>query len=139
MTASVSFMAYGHPNVLATHRNTIEFTKEDFLTKEGDCILGVNADFSAEALREFVKECERDFVEVEIRCGDFTEIIMGKLNKGFNDNKAIVIRKSNFVSERTLVTEADKAACDLNREMVDSIRKEECVVVTMREIEGMFL
>ena len=34
-------IAQGHPNVLGTHRTTIEITTEDFLTTNGNCIIGV--------------------------------------------------------------------------------------------------
>ena len=39
------FNAYGHPNILGTHKTTFEFTKDNELTLNGDCIVGVKADF----------------------------------------------------------------------------------------------
>ena len=51
----ISFNAYGHENVKATHKNTIEFTKEKELTPQGDCILGVNSDFDFKKIAEFIK------------------------------------------------------------------------------------
>ena len=41
----MKFRIYGHKNMLAIHKNTLEFTKDKELTKRGDCIVGVNSDF----------------------------------------------------------------------------------------------
>ena len=35
--------AFGHENVLCTHKSTIEITKHKSLSEKGDCIIGVNA------------------------------------------------------------------------------------------------
>ena len=35
----IRFNIFGHPNILCNHKNTLEFTKQDFVTKKGDCIL----------------------------------------------------------------------------------------------------
>ena len=42
----ITFKAYGHENIRATHNRTIEFTKHKELSVRGDCIIGVNSDFS---------------------------------------------------------------------------------------------
>ncbi len=41
-----SFTAWGHENITANHKRTLEFTKDNELSLEGDCILGVSANFS---------------------------------------------------------------------------------------------
>ncbi len=120
---SYSFTSEGHPNVLGTHKNTLEITKENFLTKNGDCILGINADFDFAKLRQFISGCKTDFIRIELKTGSFSEKVSGKLNKDFSDEKSIVIRKSNFISERTLITESDKSAGDLPRELIRQMKK----------------
>ena len=50
-----SFFAYGHKNILATHKTTIEFTKDRELSLRGNCILGVNADFNLIELKKSMK------------------------------------------------------------------------------------
>ena len=42
----MKFSILGHENILATHKNTLEFTKDDFVTKTGDCIVGISSDFN---------------------------------------------------------------------------------------------
>ena len=41
----LTFLAFGHKNITANHKTTLEFTKENSVTKKGDCIIGVNSDF----------------------------------------------------------------------------------------------
>ncbi|MGB9674949.1 MAG: DUF371 domain-containing protein, partial [Nanopusillaceae archaeon] len=33
----------GHKLVKATHKSTLEITKDNFLTERGDCIIGINS------------------------------------------------------------------------------------------------
>jgi hypothetical protein len=47
--------ALGHKNVLATHKTTLEFTKDDYLTKKGDCILAINLDKIPKAMQGKIK------------------------------------------------------------------------------------
>ena len=42
----MEFFIYGHKNLLGTHKNTLEFTKDKELTLNGDCIIGVNSNFN---------------------------------------------------------------------------------------------
>ena len=45
---------YGHENIRATHKTTLEFTKDKNLTRNGDCIIAVAADKGlADLSREF--------------------------------------------------------------------------------------
>ena len=48
--------ALGHKNVLAKHKTTLEITKDDHLTPQGDCIVAVSADRGP-------KEFSKDFLE----------------------------------------------------------------------------
>ena len=49
------FKAYGHPNITAKHKTTLEFTKDENLSLRGDCIVGVKADFSLSEIKKFIK------------------------------------------------------------------------------------
>lgn len=118
----MQFVAYGYPNIRATHKTTIEFTKEKDLSLKGDCIVGVNADFDAKALREFIGQNKDKKVRIILCVDDIKEEICAELNPHFNDNKEMVIRKSGFISKRTFAIKADKAASDLDRELVKRIK-----------------
>ena len=52
---SFEFSCYGHKNILATHKNTLEFTKDEQLSLKGDCIVGVKADYELRELKKFLK------------------------------------------------------------------------------------
>ena len=46
------------------------------------------------------------------------EKINAEINKSFNSDKEMVIRKSDFIDERTLAIKADKAAFELDKDLV---------------------
>ena len=105
----MKFIAYGHPNIMSTHKNTFEFTKDKEVTKSGDCIVGVNADFSMQELKKILS---KKSIKIQIMVGDTKETITAIPNPDFNSNHEIVVRKTGFISKRTLAINADKAAND---------------------------
>ncbi len=115
------FFAYGHPNVLSIHKMTLEFTKDTKLTKRGDCIVGVNADFEFEELEKFLA-CKR--ITLTITAGEITERITAVPNPDFRSNHEMVIRKTDFFSERTFAIKADKAAIDMDKRLVAEMKKD---------------
>ncbi|MBM3897408.1 MAG: DUF371 domain-containing protein [Thaumarchaeota archaeon] len=117
---------YGHPNVRAWHEKTIEVTKDSNLTLEGDCIVGVRASKGCSQLAEEVKSALNDgsLVKFEIEVGSqvFGFTARGSSELTFEDEHEIVIRKSDYVSPRTLAVRADKAACDVPRKIVEILK-----------------
>ncbi len=128
-----SFICYGHENITARHKTTLEFTKDKELRLEGDCIIGVGADFSLDRIKEFIKSLGGNTkISITIEAMDYDskgpnnnpynerikdkkiiEKISCEANPGFNSDKEIVVRKGDFVSERTLGIKADKAAWEI--------------------------
>lgn len=125
------FRAWGHPNIKATQKNTIEFTKEDYVSPEGDCIVGVNADFDAEKLKEFVKKHKH--VKITIKTGGLQEVILAKTNSFFDDDKELVIRLGEYASPRTFAVRADKAAKHLSRDLVKALQTGSPIEVEVEE------
>ena len=122
--------AQGHPNVVATHRTTFEITKHTELTRRGDCIIGVNANKCPLDLSYNFKElCKHDesTIRVELEAAGITEFIEGSGSHklSFNHPTESVGRKSSYVSSRTIMLRADKAANDLNRELIDALTHSE--------------
>ena len=115
----MKFCIYGHENVLATHHSTLEFTKDNHLTKKGDCIIGVKADFSYEELMELTK---KENITIVISIDELREEVHAKVNRNFNHKHEIVIRKNDFISTRTLGIKADKAAIDLNKKLIEKLK-----------------
>jgi len=106
----MQFTAQGHRNISARHKTTLEFTKDDYVTPTGDCIVGINADFK-------VPKQDLGRIRIIIECDGHREEIVALHNPGF-DSHEMVIRKSDFLDKRTFAIKADKAACDLGRQMV---------------------
>jgi hypothetical protein len=119
--------AQGHRNLLAKHPTTFEITKDNELTRRGDCVIGVNAtkglrDMSA----DFKKLCGNDQarIAVELRVGAMVEMIEGEGSQRLvlDHPTEMVGRRSSYVSDRTFMIHADRAACDLDRAMVSALR-----------------
>ena len=119
------FHAYGHPHILGTHKTTLEFTKDGEISLEGDCIVGVKADFELSKLRELIEKSSTKNVTITIELPDkkIKETILAAINPNFGDDRELVIRKTNFISKRTFATSSDKAAFELNRELIRFLRK----------------
>ncbi|MBU7014056.1 MAG: DUF371 domain-containing protein [Theionarchaea archaeon] len=116
--------AYGHPNMLALHRTTIEVTTEDWLTRKGDCIIGVRASHALSDLRDELLSLKNSHVTLVIAAGGIVERITGFIHPSlqFTDTRAIILRKSSFLCPRTLLIHASKAAIDLNRDLISKMK-----------------
>ncbi len=118
----------GHKNVRATHRTTVEITREPELTPRGDCIIGVSADKGLRHFSSRFKEMVRVPGALVIALiltehGD-TDIIKGFGDPGLSldDPDRIIIRKSGYVAPNTVMVRASKAAKDLSRSLVEALR-----------------
>ena len=125
----MKFYAYGHRNILATHKSTLEFTKDRELTKKRDCIIGVSSDFSLAELKQFIKNLKKKKIKIIVRADGFKEEINADINPYFDDDTEIVIRKSNFISKRTFAINANKAAVDLKRELISRLKENKKYIV----------
>ncbi|MGI0003717.1 MAG: DUF371 domain-containing protein [Candidatus Nitrosotenuis sp.] len=118
---------HGHKNIRAYHPRTIEITTEPDLTLQGDCIIGVAADYGCKEIPEKLKK--------KLRRSDSQITIMITVNgksfkvagKGHKDLKLenphdIVIRKSKFLCPRTLAIGCDKSSEDMPREMIKQLQ-----------------
>lgn len=113
----------GHPMVRSSHPTTIEITTEEYLTENGDCIVGVKASRGCAGLGGAMKEAiRRPGAKVTIRLvvGDrsFEVRAAGDPRLGLSDPHDMVIRRSDFVSDRTLAVRADSASRNIPREIV---------------------
>lgn len=117
----IKFNCYGHENIKAKHKNTLEFTKEKELTPQGDCILGVNADFDLGQVREFIKGKEKAIVKITV--DDISDSFEFIPNPKFNDNKEMVFRLGEFASERTLGLRVSKACKHIKREIAEKMKE----------------
>ncbi|MEN3000157.1 MAG: DUF371 domain-containing protein [Acidilobaceae archaeon] len=126
----LEFRARGHPNVRATHRTTLEITKEEDLTPRGDCIVGVGAEISPADMPDEVKRVimSDGATIVALLCArEVCDVVVGKGSSKLEprDSKKMVFRRSSYVGPETVMIGADKAARDLRRELVSLLSKGE--------------
>ena len=119
--------ASGHENIEATHPTTLEITKERGLSRRGDCIIAIGTDKSLADFSEEFKESLRQSnakLTLTIEINGITEQISahGSPNLILTHQSDMVVRKSSYIDNRTLAVNADKAACDLSRELVEKLQ-----------------
>ncbi|MFQ5758114.1 MAG: DUF371 domain-containing protein [Candidatus Bathyarchaeia archaeon] len=127
--------AYGHENVRSTHETTFEITKEKTLTKRGDCIIAVGATRGVKDLGPKFREAVRRKtakITITVEAGGVKDVIKarGTPRLLLTHPTDLVVRKSNYVCDRTVAIGADKAARDLSRELVEKL-KDPCQKVTI--------
>lgn len=127
----MEFSITGHPNILSTHRNTFEFTKEDYLTKSGDCIVGINSSFSIMDIKNEFGDQDKDIL-ILIECENKKEEIKAIYNHTFNDEHEMVIRITDFKDGRTFATRADKSSKMLDRKLIELLQKGMQAKVTIK-------
>lgn len=153
-----SFKCYGHENIIAKHKTTFEFTKDEELSLNGDCIIGVRSNFSLPSLKSFIKSLgSNKKITITIETLDynksgynnkksngeimkkqkndekFIEKINCEINPDFNSDREMVIRKGDFISERTFAIRADKGACEVNARVVNFLKDGNAVIVVCLE------
>jgi hypothetical protein len=121
-------VGYGHVNIQATHKTTLEFTKDTQLSKQGDCIIAVAADKALADLSPQFKVGLRQpnaKVTLLIQAGGVQAQVQahGTQQLILSHPKDAVLRKSNYICSRTLAVHADKAANDLPRTLVEELKK----------------
>ncbi len=124
------FSAFGHKKITALHKTTLEFTKDPEMTRNGDCIIGITADFELEQLKKFLT-LKR--IRIRITADGITDELMATPNPAFNSNHELVIRKTDFCSERTFAVHADKASFDISRRLVRLMQTAILITIQVNE------
>jgi hypothetical protein len=136
MEMEYTFVLKGHPNVTSRHKTTFEFTKDHEIGKTADCIIGVESPVTMNNIpKEMVRKIQDETTIIILRLE--TENAVDEI-RGYGHPELtldhptdIVSRKSDFKCSRTLMINADKAACDLNRELINDLRKSKPLKVTI--------
>ncbi|MGA3059432.1 MAG: DUF371 domain-containing protein [Candidatus Bathyarchaeia archaeon] len=120
-------LAFGHENIIAVHPSTLMFTREKQLSKTGDCVVGIASDKAlADLNQKFKDKLKQPNAKVTIIIE--AEGLTGQIN-AFGSPKLIlthptdmVVRKSDYICNRTLAIRADKSANDLPRDLVEKLK-----------------
>ncbi len=122
-----AFQAHGHPSVLSTHPTTLEVTVDPHITSRGDCIVAVGAECGLWQLPHRLKQAlssdmARGRLAIKVRGYSFTVLGRGSSGLSFISPTEMVVRKSGFVSDRTLMIYANRSAIDIPRKMVELLQ-----------------
>ena len=121
------FQARGHPSVSSTHPTTLELTKDTDLSKNGDCIVAVGCSMGLRDLPESMKNALSSGacrVRLTLTVGVYQFAVEGRGAEGLtlSHPTEIVVRKSGFISDRTLMVNANQAAADIPRSFVELLQ-----------------
>lgn len=104
-------------------------TKDSELSKAGECIIGVNADKACFDLPENLKAKLKTNSKFEIilRAGNLEEKItgFGSPELKLTSKKDLVLRKSSYIDDRTLLIKCNKVCKDLDRKFVEKLKNPE--------------
>jgi len=125
--ATVTITARGHELVTLKHPTTIEITRDNDMTRRGDCILAVGASTSADELSAELKGLLRRGARlvITVECAGIQDIVKatGSKEMALCDHTSMVVRRSSYVDERTVGILSDKAAKDINRDLARQLAK----------------
>lgn len=125
-THAQTVRARGHEQVRATHESTLEVTSDEYLTPAGDCIVAIGADRTpVDFESDFVAAC-RDpdaTITATIEAGGQVDQVTGRGHPdlSFGGDRSLVCRTSDYVDDRTVMVDADRAAAALDRELVAAL------------------
>jgi hypothetical protein len=131
-----SFTVKGHPNITSKHKTTFEVTTDKEIGLRADCIIGVSSEVRLTDLpRELLDaiRCEDTLIKIQLETLNAVDEIKGYGHPALTLTHPtdMVCRKSDFTCSRTLMINADKAACDLKRDLVDDLVLGESLKVTI--------
>lgn len=130
----------GHRNVTSHHKSTFEITKDAEIGPTADCIVGVDMDktmldFPQEFKDKIANPDTKIIVELKTENGHDEITGFGHEDLTLTHPTDIVIRKSDYVCSRTLMIGADKAAKDLDGDLIDDLKNEKIMEVTIKLCE----
>ena len=127
----------GHKNVSSLHKSTFEITKDAEIGPTADCIIGVDMN---QSMLNFPLEFKDKIADsnTKIKVILDTENGHDEIN-GFGHEDLtlthptdIVCRTSDYTCSRTLMIGADKAARDLDKKLIEDLKNEKIMEVTIK-------
>ncbi|WP_462315122.1 DUF371 domain-containing protein [Methanobrevibacter sp.] len=127
----------GHKNVTSLHKSTFEVTKDAEIGPAADCIVGTSAD---QSMLDFPQEFKDRIADSDTKI----KVILDTENghdeiTGFGHEDLtlthptdIVCRTSDFTCSRTLMIRADKAARDLDSDLIEDLKNGKIMEVTIK-------
>jgi len=125
MTILDTITAKGHQLIQCTHTTTIELTKDAYLTKNGTCILGIEASKACYDLNPLLKKkiTDGEKITVIIKAGEIFDSFYGFGHKNLTllNKKDMVFRKSDYICDRTILIKCSKSSSELDRKTIKKL------------------
>jgi uncharacterized protein len=136
MEAQEIIRCRGHPLVTGSHPTTFEVTREDHLSANGNCIIGIAADKGCAALSPAFKGVlshDKATLITRLACNGVVVTVRSRGSSQFllDHPTDMVWRKSPFVCGRTIGILSDTAALTLPRELVKNLSRGEDMTITL--------
>lgn len=127
----------GHKNVTSNHKSTFEITKDAEIGPTADCIIGVGMDgcmlnFPQEFKDKIADSNTKIKVILDTENGHDEITGYGHEDLTLTHPTDIVCRTSDYTCSRTLMIHADKAARDLDGDLIEDLKNEKIMDVTIK-------
>jgi hypothetical protein len=127
----------GHKNVTSLHKSTFEITMDEEIGPTADCIIGTKMDKSMLNFPQEFKDMianpnTKISVILDTENGHDEIIGFGHENLTLTHPTDIVCRTSDYTCSRTLMIHADKAAKDLDGDLIEDLKNEKVMDVTIK-------
>ena len=127
----------GHKNVTSHHKSTFEITKDVEIGPAADCIIGTDADKSMlnfpQEFKDKISDSNTKITVILDTENGHDEITgFGHEDLTLTHPTDIVCRTSDYTCSRTLMIKADKAAKDLNQDLIEDLKNDGIMEVTIK-------
>ena len=127
----------GHKNVTSLHKSTFEVTKDVEIGPTADCIIGTDLDksmlnFPQEFKDKIANSNTKITVILDTENGHDEITGFGHEDLTLTHPTDIVCRTSDYTCSRTLMIKSDKAAKDLDERLIDDLKNEKIMDVTIK-------
>lgn len=132
-------IAYGHSNITATDVNEFRIVKSSEIKKDANSVIAVKANKACKDLNKEFKDALKEAKKVEIVLeadGVKDRIVAyGSPALKLTSAEEIVLRKNDFIDNRTLAILSNKSANEIKQELIEKLRKSETELKITLEIK----
>ncbi|MFM5882301.1 DUF371 domain-containing protein [Methanobrevibacter gottschalkii] len=127
----------GHKNVTSLHKSTFEITKDVEIGPAADCIIGTSmeksmSDFPEEFKDKIANSNTKITVILDTENGHDEIVGFGHENLTLTHPTDMVSRTSDYTCSRTLMIKANKAARDLDDNLIEDLKNEKIMDVAIK-------
>ena len=133
----VKIQTKGHKNVTSHPQSTFEITKDAEIGPTADCIIGTDMDksmfdFPEDFKKRIANSDTKITVVLDTENGHDEITGWGHEDLTLTHPTDIVCRTSDYTCSRTLMINADKAARDLDGKLIEDLKNEKIMEVTIK-------